>query len=337
MPGSINVLHTFPTVDSALADSTARGMSFKSPTDGNIYLAVIGNAFLGLNKTTGAVVFATFANDLQFKTNWNAASNSFLNASAGGAPHFDLARFDGAGNLIDNPVTGPNPYGAIISNGKYFAGNTGDNFVTVLDAASGAPVTQIDTTVLGPTTGVGQWAADGVSIWCSAINAFLIQINPGSNGLLNVYDLTLQGVGRIAGLVFIAGFLYISDRFTGNIWRVNPATGIVNGSFSAGFSGYLTFDGTYVWMLDPISNAAIVYSFPALVLQAAFVTPASAQDLAFDPADGPGIVWVTSGGPPSQVRQLQFVPFAPPPGTAGLFHGTYVGFTAPGQCGGGTK
>lgn len=335
---SINVLQTYTTVgNDGVTPSAARGMCFKIPSDGNIYLAVIDNCFLGLDKTTGAVQFATDALGGMFKADWNPGGDTFLGSPAGGAPHFTVGLFDGGGGLASRPVSGPSPYAQIIIDGNYFAGNTFDTKVTVLDAGSGAPVAQIDTTVAAPGNDPGQWATDGTSIWTSN-GTKLIRIDAAGATLVSVIDLAGQGVGTIVGLVFISGFLYVSDRTTANLWKINPFTGIAVGGVVGAFTGPLVFDGTYLWQLDPFANLVAVYEFPSLAFQAATgTTGASAQDIAFDPADGPGIIWATSSSTPDVVEQFQFIPDIPPASSPGAFPGTFSGFILGSQFGGGTK
>lgn len=336
MAGVITQIHSFPTVNNALAPDLARGMCFTG--GGNIYLAIPNNTLLALSKTTGSVIFATVANNLQFKMLYDPVTNQFFGSSGGGAPNFKVSRYTGGGVLIDNPIVGgSNPYGQIVINGHYWTANdgVGSNNMTELDAATAATLVSSLAIPAGqPSSGTGVIVADtSGNLWVCSINSFLTQIDEASATVANTFDFTGQGVGRFGGLCFQGGFLWGTDFLNLNLVKMN-LVGAVVASFplsTCGSAGPIIFDGSYFWVLD-FGNCVSVYD-AAGTFQAQTAIAGAAQDIASDPVDGPGFAWVTSGGPPFQVQQFQFTPS----GVAGVFEGTFKAFFTGGKFGGGTK
>lgn len=323
MPGTISLLHTYPLTDAS------RGIAFKGP---DIWLACFGSDFLiQMTKSSGAIVANHAAGADAWQALYDPISNRFWSTSGGGGPSTLTSRYDGAGTLLSNPVAGNNPYGQIVANGHYWCGNEGSGDMTQMDAITGTVL--IPSLVIpagAPTNGTGMITFDGGSLWVPSINSFLTQIDEASATVTNTFNLSTSGVGRIGGIVFALGHLWVTDRFFGQLCKCD-LLGNVLASFSVaplGFPGPLSFDGVNFWLLDNSGLVAVVS--PAGTVEATAFITGSPQWIA---ADAVNSAWTTSGSSPidAHVTELLFTPAATP---AGKIFGTFTGFGRGGFFGG---
>lgn len=340
MPGTISLIHDYPMT---LPGSFPRGMCFTGGPD--IWLGLEATGVPGENltqmvKATGTVI-ANHQSNNPFcpQALYDAVANQFWTTPGGGAPIFTVSRFDGSGTLIDNPVMGgANPYGQIVINGHYWTGNYTSGNMTELDAATAATlVSSLPIPAGEPTSGTGVivWDRAG-SLWVVTFNAILTQITEATATVANTFDLSGQGVGRFGGLCYQGGFLWGTDAFNFLLLKMNLA-GSLLATFpllSLGAPGPIIFDGTWFWVLD-FGGGLSVYSITGASEVLTFIGTPRAGDVANDPVDGPGLVWVTSQNPATAtgiVQQFLFTPAA----QGGAIEGTFTGLFGAGKIGGGT-
>lgn len=304
----IAIVNTFPT------NAQGRGMAFKGA---DLWLAVfqinfppVAGSLEQINRTTGAAVdHSAGTSPFAFQAIYDAAHNQFWTTPAGGAPITELALYDGTGTLISNPSNpaGDNPYGMAITPTHLWVGNTGSFSFSVFNAVTGAFIATVAIASFGPTTGIGNMAYDGSSVWCPIINNELIQLDDVTMTVLN--DFTVAGVNRFGGIIFAGGNLWATDRNAAHLLKLDLAGNVLNTYNTLGGSpGPLAFDGTYLWILD-FGGTVSAYSL-AGVLQAGLAIPGSPQGIGCDGATGSA--WASVSGP-DEVVHIQFTATPPPP------------------------